>query len=125
MGNRRLLALALGAGIVVGGAGCGSACETLADRVCDCLSGGQIQSDCKKNVQARIGASGATAAEQSNCQALLATCPVPNGDVNVCSWISNTCAGRVACGLALPLPGGGDGCTNVTPTLLESTPEAP
>jgi hypothetical protein len=43
--------------------------------------------------------------------------------VNQCAWILNTCAGKVACGLALATP---DGCANIdvpADSRLQSLPD--
>jgi hypothetical protein len=58
-------------------------------------------------VKARVRAAAPTSGEASYCSAVLGSCPDPGGDVNMCAYMLNTCAGKVACGLALPLP---DGC---------------
>jgi hypothetical protein len=119
MNLRPHLTLALGLALALGAAGCGSACQDLGDRVCQCEPEGQIRNNCKTNVKARVRAASPSTSEQDYCSNLLGTCPDPKGDVNMCSYMLNTCPGKVACGLALPAPGGGDGCTtlNVTSAL--------
>ena len=119
MNPRLHLTLALGLALALGAAGCGSACQDLGDRVCQCEPEGQVRNNCKTNVKARVQAAAPSSSEQSYCSSLLGTCPDPNGDVNMCAYMLNTCAGKVACGLALPAPGGGDGCTtlDVAPLL--------
>ena len=113
MRSRLPLALALVAALSAGATGCSSPCQDLGDRICQCEPEGQVRNNCKTNVKARVKASSPTADESSACTTLLGTCPDPNGDRIQCAWMLNTCAGRVACGLALPEPGGGDGCTNL------------
>ena len=116
MQSRPSLLLALGLVLALGAAGCSSPCQDLGDRICQCEAEGQIRNNCKTNVKARVKAAAPNASEEDACTAILATCPDPNGDVNACAYMLNTCPGRVACGLALPAPGGGDGCTTVSPT---------
>jgi len=99
--------LALGLALAIGIAGCSSPCQDLGDRVCQCEAAGQVRNNCQTNVKARVRAAAPTSGEASYCSSILATCPDPGGDVNACAWMLNTCAGKVACGLALPLP---DGC---------------
>jgi hypothetical protein len=117
MRTRLLVALASGLTLALGEAGCSSACQDLADRVCQCEAAGQVRTNCQTNVKARINASNPTGDQQSACSDILATCPDPDGDVNQCAWMLNTCPGKVACGLALPTPGGGDGCTTLEPAV--------
>jgi len=124
MSSRLFFTLTFGLALALGAAGCGSSCQDLGDRICNCEAGGQIRNNCKNNVQARVKASNTTSSEQSYCEAKLATCPDPNGDINTCAYMLNTCAGRVACGLALPTPGGGDGCTTIDVPALQSLPDA-
>ena len=50
---------------------------------------------------------------RTTASSLLGTCPDPNGNVQACAYMLNTCPGKVACGLALPAPGGGDGCSTI------------
>jgi len=113
MRSRLSLTLAFGLALALGATGCSTPCQDLGDRICNCEGEGQIRNNCKTNVKARVNASNATTSEQDYCEAKLATCPDPNGDINICAYILNTCPGRVACGLALPTPGGGDGCTTI------------
>jgi hypothetical protein len=119
MNPRLHLTLALGLVLALGAAGCGSACQDLGNRVCQCEPEGQVRNNCQTNVKARVRAAAPSSSEQDYCSSLLDTCPDPKGDVNMCAYNLNTCPGKVACGLALPAPGGGDGCTtlNVTPVL--------
>jgi hypothetical protein len=125
MQTRLLLALALGLTLALGAAGCASPCQDLGYRVCSCEAQGQIATNCQTNVKARVRASAPTGAEQDYCKAILANCPDPNHDLNACAWMLNTCPGRVACGLAIATPGGGDGCTAlVQPAASVSAAEA-
>ncbi len=119
MPNRLPLALALGVTLALGVAGCGNSCQDLGDRLCGCVSEGQIRTSCQNNVKSRVKSSSAGGSVEAYCQGLLASCPDPNGSLETCAWMLNTCPGKVACGLALPAPGGGDGCTNIdVPALL-------
>jgi hypothetical protein len=105
--------LALGLALALGAAGCSSPCQDLGDRICQCESEGQVRNNCKSNVKARINATAPSSSEADYCSSLLDTCPDPNGNVQACAYMLNTCPGKVACGLALPAPGGGDGCTTI------------
>jgi len=113
MRSRLSLTLAFGLALALGAMGCSTPCQDLGDRICNCEAEGQVRNNCKSNVKARVQASNATGSEQDYCEAKLGTCPDPNGDVTRCAYMLNTCPGRVACGLALPTPGGGDGCTTI------------
>jgi hypothetical protein len=110
------LVLALGLALAIGAAGCSSPCQDLGDRVCQCEPEGQVRNNCKTNVKARVRAAAPTSGEASYCSAVLGSCPDPGGDVNKCAYMLNTCAGKVACGLALPLP---DGCPTICQELGE------
>ncbi len=103
--------------LALGAAGCSTPCQDLGDRVCNCLPEGQVRNNCKNDVKARVKASALSGSEQDYCNGLLATCPDPGGDTVKCAYLQ-TCAGKVACGLALPAPGGGDGCTTIQPAAL-------
>ena len=101
------LTLALGLALAVGAAGCSSPCQDLGDRICQCEPEGQVRNNCKTNVKARVRAAAPVGGEVDYCSSILGSCPDPGGDLNTCAYMLNTCAGKVACGLALPLP---DGC---------------
>jgi hypothetical protein len=124
MRSRLSLPLAFGLALAIGAMGCSTPCQDLGDRICNCEAEGQIRNNCKTNVKARVNASNATTSEQDYCEAKLATCPDPNGNIETCAYVLNTCPGRVACGLALPTPGGGDGCTTIDVPALQSSPNA-
>ena len=113
MQTRSHLTLALGLALALGAAGCASPCQELGERICQCESAGQVRNNCKSNVKARIQAASPSSSEVDYCAALLDTCPDPNGEAEACAYMLNTCPGKVACGLALPPPGGGDGCTTI------------
>ena len=124
MRSRLSLTFAFGLALALGAVGCTTPCQELGDRICNCEAEGQIRNNCKTNVKARVKAANATTSEQDYCDAKLATCPDPNGNVDACAYILNTCPGRVSCGLAIPQPGGGDGCTNLDVPALTSSPDA-
>lgn len=113
MNARLSLTLVLGLALALGAAGCSSPCQDLGDRICQCEGEGQVRNNCKTNVKARVKAAAPDGNETDYCSNLLGSCPDPNGDVNACAYMLNTCPGKVACGLALPTPGGGDGCTTL------------
>ena len=116
MMRRSPLALALGLALSLGAAGCSSPCQDLGERICQCEPEGQVRNNCKTNVKARVNASSPSSSEDAYCESILGTCPDPNGNVDACAYMLNTCQGRVSCGLAYPTPGGGDGCTTIDPT---------
>jgi hypothetical protein len=116
----RILLAALGLTLALGVTGCSSSCQDLGYRVCQCEASGQVQTNCKTNVKARVRASAPTGSEEDYCKSLLSGCPDPGGDVNACAWMLNTCDGRVACGLAISVPGG---CTAVAAPPISLTPE--
>lgn len=123
MRNRLPLALVLCASLALGAAGCSSPCRDLGDRICDCSPSGTTRTNCKTNVKARVSASAPTTEEQDLCSALLSTCPKPDNSLDTCSWMLNTCAGRVACGLALPTPDGSCDLPQLQDDPLFATPE--
>jgi hypothetical protein len=106
--------------VALGAAGCTPPCQELGDRICNCLPQGQVRNNCKNNVKARVKASSLSGSEQDYCDGLLATCPDPDGNTIACAYLE-TCPGKVACGLALPPPGGGDGCPASQPAPLSSS----
>jgi hypothetical protein len=107
MQTRLYFSLVLGLALALGAAGCSTHCQVLGERICQCEAEGQIRNNCKTNVKARVRAAAPSSSEEDYCNSVLGTCPDPNGNVTTCAWMLNTCAGKVACGLALPLP---DGC---------------
>jgi hypothetical protein len=96
-----LLALAAGA------AACGSPCQDLADRICNCQPAGTVRDSCKSSVSNQIGGNGQhpVDADQKRCDALLATCPDPESNARQCEFLQ-TEEGKVACGLAYPQDAG-------------------
>jgi hypothetical protein len=118
------LTLAFGLTLALGAAGCSSPCQDLGDRICNCEAEGQIRNNCKTNVKSRVKAASTSQSEQDYCEAKLGTCPDPAGNIDTCSFILNTCQGKVACGLAIPEPGGGDGCTTLDVPVPAVSPAA-
>ena len=84
-------------------AACGSPCQDLGDRICDCRPPGVLRDQCKTAVKTQLGSGVQTPgkADETFCQEKLATCPDPGSDPGVCDQL-NTAAGKVACGLAYP-----------------------
>ena len=97
-------------------AGCGSACQDLADRICNCESAGVVsgiavfgiqsaQDTCKQSVQNQLGSASQQPgpAAEAYCQAKLATCPDPALGGATCQLLK-TQEGKVACGVSYPTP---------------------
>jgi hypothetical protein len=121
--QRRLLLAALGMALALVATGCSTPCEDLGNRICGCEAEGQIRNNCQTNVKARVRASTITSTESDYCTTLLGTCPDPNGDVDTCAWMLNTCEGRVACGLAV-VGADANSCTAIPiPVTLRDAPE--
>jgi len=98
--RRPALPLVLAAALVA--AACGSPCQELGDRICNCNPGGVIRDTCKSAVKNQLSASGEpTQEDQNRCQALLATCPDPGDDPTICDALA-TAQGKARCGLAYP-----------------------
>jgi hypothetical protein len=91
-----LAALALAAVTL---AGCGSACQDLASRICDCQPSGTLRDSCNSIVKAQLNAASPSGDDQAYCQKLLGTCPSPATDVGACDALK-TEAGKQACGMA-------------------------
>ena len=90
------------AAALLGLTGCGSPCQDLGDRICDCQPSGTLRDNCKAGVKNQIssGAEQPTEEDQARCQALLETC-VDRAEPwrEVCNFIQ-TPEGKVACGLS-------------------------
>ena len=80
-------------------AGCGSACQDLAERICACQPVGNLRDACNASVKSEIGTQSPTDADQTFCQAKLATCPDPTNDQTKCDALQ-TPTGKAACGLS-------------------------
>ncbi|HET9599266.1 MAG TPA: hypothetical protein VFP65_27070 [Anaeromyxobacteraceae bacterium] len=89
-----LLALALSA--------CGSPCQDLGDRICDCQPQGTSRDSCRSTVRSTLSANSPNGAQEDTCRHLLDTCKAPDSS-NVCDFI-NSEAGKEACGMAFPVP---------------------
>jgi hypothetical protein len=99
----RLAPLALGLLCAVG---CGSPCQDLADRICNCQPSGTLRDSCKSSVKNQIDAAKPTSSDQSYCSDRLKTCPDPESTPSQCQ-VLETQAGKEACGLAFPETDGG------------------
>ncbi len=101
--RRRILSRALGAlaGLAVAAAAaCGSPCQDLAERICNCSFAGVARDSCVTQVKNQLGGSGQPgSADQSFCQQKLATCKDPGDDPAMCQRLL-TPQGRQDCGLA-------------------------
>jgi hypothetical protein len=85
---------------------CGSPCQELAERICQCELVGAIRDNCKASVRNQIG-SGVQKpndADQEFCSAKLDTCPDPAAVPEQCNTL-RTPAGKEACGIAFPPAG--------------------
>jgi hypothetical protein len=85
------------------GAGCGSPCQDLAARICDCQPVGGARDVCNQSVKNQLGndSTKPSAAQETACTELLKTCPDPGSDGAACDKLK-TESGKVACGLAFP-----------------------
>jgi hypothetical protein len=80
--------------------GCGSTCQDLGDRLCQCAGAGTARTNCQTEVTNQLKASTVTGTETAACAAALAACNPPSG-TTFCEWV-NTASAKVACGLAYP-----------------------
>jgi len=78
--------------------GCGSSCQDLGDRLCQCSGSGSTRDTCKTAVKNQLNAAGAGSAQEALCEAALKTCNVAP-DVSFCEWINTGC-GKASCGLS-------------------------
>ncbi len=99
----RLAPLALGLLCL---AGCGSPCQDLADRICNCQPAGTLRDNCKSSVKNQIGTTKPSSSDQSLCAEKLKSCPDPESTPSQCQ-VLETEAGKEACGLAFPEADGG------------------
>ena len=93
----RLLVLALAVSALAL-AGCKGKCRQLTEKLCECAVNTVDKQNCLTAASSREAAAAPTAADDARCEALLAGCD--------CHAIDTT-KGKVACGLAKPLPDGG------------------
>jgi hypothetical protein len=82
--------------------GCGSTCQDLGDRLCQCVGAGSARDNCKTEVKNQLNASGVSPTDSAACAAALTTCNAPSG-VNFCEWINTGCA-KARCGLSNESP---------------------
>ena len=80
--------------------GCGSPCQDLGERFCQCTGAGTSRDSCKTDVKNQLKAAGAGSSAEDACAAALDTCNAPAGTL-FCEWV-NTVNAKVACGLAHP-----------------------
>jgi hypothetical protein len=99
---KRTLAIALAAAAALLAA-CGSPCEDLATRICDCQPAGAIRDSCVQTVKNQVGrdATKPSQAQEQFCASKLSTCADPSKDSGVCDRLK-TQQGKVDCGLAFP-----------------------
>jgi hypothetical protein len=90
-----LAALALAAFAL---SGCGSACQDLGNRICDCQTAGTARDNCRSAVKSQLSSSAVSGDDQTYCQSKLATCPDPATDAGACDALK-TAAGKAACGI--------------------------
>ena len=99
--------------------GCGTNCQDLADRICDCLPAGALQTTCKDQVKAQLERDPKPdGAAEAYCESKLATCP---GGQAMCDRL-NTCQGKVDCGLAYADPADPTGATCLPTPCAPGTP---
>jgi hypothetical protein len=87
-------------------AACGSPCQDLAERICECELAGAIRDNCKASVRNQIGSGVQKPDDQAQefCRAKLETCPNPASSPDQCN-VLRTPAGKEACGIAFPPAG--------------------
>jgi hypothetical protein len=102
----KLLALAVAATALALSA-CGSPCQDLADRICNCQPAGTLRDACRSSVTNQL--SNATqkpgGSDETFCTQKLATCPDPASTANQCERLDST-VGKIECGLAYPTDAG-------------------
>ena len=86
-------------------AGCGSACQDLGTRICECQPAGSARTACQRAIEDQIdkGNPKPGSGEQDFCEQKLRTCPDPDDDREMCDRLQ-TEEGKIACGLAYPEP---------------------
>jgi hypothetical protein len=100
----RTRAVALAAALAaLAAAACGSPCQDLGDRICDCQPQGTSRDSCRSTVKSTLSANNPTGDQQDTCRHLLDTCVAPAGAANICDFV-NSEAGKQACGMAYPVP---------------------
>jgi hypothetical protein len=100
----RTRAVALAATLAaLAASGCGSPCQDLGDRICDCQPQGTSRDSCRSTVRSTLSSNNPNGDQESTCRHLLDTCVAPEGAANICDFI-NSEAGKEACGMAFPTP---------------------
>ena len=81
---------------------CGSPCQDLGDRLCQCAGSSAASDACKTEVKNQLKAAGVTSGDDARCTAALNTCNAPSGTL-FCEWITTSC-GKAQCGLTAEPP---------------------
>lgn len=86
-------------------AACGSPCQDLATRICECQPTASSRRSCQAAIEDQIdnGSPRPGSREQDFCERKLDTCPDPDDDPLMCDRLL-TDEGKIACGLAYPEP---------------------
>jgi len=103
---RKLLATtAIATVALLGLAQCGSPCQDLAERICNCQPAGTLRDNCKSSAKQQIGSSNPTSSDQAFCADRLQHCPDPASTPTQCQ-VLQTQQGKEDCGLAFPADAG-------------------
>jgi hypothetical protein len=78
--------------------GCGSACQDLGNRICNCQPAGTLRDSCQSSVKAQLNSNSPSGDDQAFCQQKLTTCPDAANDPGACDALK-TAAGKQACGI--------------------------
>ncbi len=97
--RKLLVTTALAALGLLGVAHCGSPCQDLADRICDCQPAGTLRDNCTSSVKTQIGSTNPTDADQAFCAQKLKECPDFGSSPGDCP-VLQTPDGKEKCGLA-------------------------
>ncbi len=103
--RKTLATTALAALALLGLTHCGSPCQDLAERICNCQPSGPLRDNCKSSVKTQISASNPTSDAQAFCAQKLADCPDPESTPTQCQKLQ-TKQGKEDCGLAFPSDAG-------------------
>ena len=100
MTTKTTLLLAALAATTLTGAGCGSACQDLGDRICSCQPAGSVRDSCKSSIRNELGNVVKPGdAQEKICQDALGTCPDFAAHPDQCRAL-DTVKGKVDCGMA-------------------------
>ena len=100
MTTKTTLLLAALAATTLTGAGCGSACQDLGDRICSCQPQGSLRDSCKASIRNELGnVVKPTDADQKVCEQLLGKCPDFEAHPEQCRAL-DTVEGKQNCGMA-------------------------